>query len=42
LAQRVGELVEPGDVVMIKGSNGSKMQRVVDAIKALEIAHETT
>jgi UDP-N-acetylmuramoyl-tripeptide--D-alanyl-D-alanine ligase len=42
LAQRVAELVESGDVVMIKGSNGSKMQRVVDAIKALEIAHETT
>jgi UDP-N-acetylmuramoyl-tripeptide--D-alanyl-D-alanine ligase len=42
LAQQVSELVSPGDVVMIKGSNGSKMRRVVDAIKALEIEHETT
>jgi UDP-N-acetylmuramoyl-tripeptide--D-alanyl-D-alanine ligase len=42
LAQQVSDLVSPGDVVMVKGSNGSKMRRVVDAIKALEIEHETT
>jgi UDP-N-acetylmuramoyl-tripeptide--D-alanyl-D-alanine ligase len=34
LAKQVADLVEPGDVIMVKGSNGSKMQRVVDAIKS--------
>jgi UDP-N-acetylmuramoyl-tripeptide--D-alanyl-D-alanine ligase len=42
LAQQVADLVAPGDVVMVKGSNGSKMRRVVDAITALAIEHETT
>jgi UDP-N-acetylmuramoyl-tripeptide--D-alanyl-D-alanine ligase len=34
LVKQVADLVNPGDVVMVKGSNGSKMQRIVDAIKA--------
>jgi|GEM_PF-3341532 len=35
LADHVKDLVKPGDVVLVKGSHGSKMNIVVDAIKAL-------
>lgn len=35
IAKKVAETVRPGDVVMIKGSYGSKMRVVVDALRAL-------
>jgi UDP-N-acetylmuramoyl-tripeptide--D-alanyl-D-alanine ligase len=35
LAKRIPRLVDAGDVTMVKGSLGSKMARVVDAIKKL-------
>lgn len=35
LAPLVAQAMRPGDVVMVKGSNGSKMKRVVEALKAL-------
>ena len=37
LAGVVREAVRPGDVVMVKGSAGARMGRVVDALKALDI-----
>ena len=38
LAQRVVEALAPGDVVAVKGSLGSKMKVVVDAILAIDAA----
>jgi UDP-N-acetylmuramoyl-tripeptide--D-alanyl-D-alanine ligase len=38
LAPMVAAAVAPGDVVTVKGSAGSKMGRVVDALKALDAA----
>jgi UDP-N-acetylmuramoyl-tripeptide--D-alanyl-D-alanine ligase len=38
LAARAPRLVGPGDVVMVKGSNGSRIARVVEAIKRLGCA----
>ncbi len=38
LAQRVVEALRPGDIVVVKGSLGSKMKVVVDAIVALDAA----
>ena len=35
LAARVGELLRPGDVVLVKGSKGAKTSRIVDAIRNL-------
>ncbi len=35
LAARARRLVGPGDVVMVKGSNGSRIARVVEALKEL-------
>jgi UDP-N-acetylmuramoyl-tripeptide--D-alanyl-D-alanine ligase len=35
LAARARRLVAPGDVVMVKGSNGSRIARVVEALKEL-------
>jgi len=37
LAPMVAEAVRAGDVVMVKGSAGSRMARVVDALKALDV-----
>ncbi|HEY2069656.1 MAG TPA: UDP-N-acetylmuramoyl-tripeptide--D-alanyl-D-alanine ligase [Rhizomicrobium sp.] len=34
IAAQVAEAVAPGDVVLVKGSNGSKMSVIVDALKA--------
>ncbi len=34
IASRVAETVAPGDVVLVKGSNGSKMNVIVEALKA--------
>jgi UDP-N-acetylmuramoyl-tripeptide--D-alanyl-D-alanine ligase len=36
LAPQVAQAVEPGDVVMVKGSNGSKASAVAAALKALD------
>jgi UDP-N-acetylmuramoyl-tripeptide--D-alanyl-D-alanine ligase len=36
LAARAGELVAPGDIVMVKGSNGSKASLVAKALAALD------
>lgn len=33
LAQRLAELVAPGDIVLVKGSKGSKVSTVVDALR---------
>lgn len=38
IAEAVSKAVRPGDVVMIKGSYGSKMRVVVDALRALTTA----
>jgi UDP-N-acetylmuramoyl-tripeptide--D-alanyl-D-alanine ligase len=34
IVSRVAETVAPGDVVLVKGSNGSKMNVIVEALKA--------
>ena len=39
LEEAVLSAVRPGDVVMVKGSNGSRMSRIVSALKAA-LAHE--
>jgi UDP-N-acetylmuramoyl-tripeptide--D-alanyl-D-alanine ligase len=38
IARAVADTVRAGDVVMVKGSNGSKMRLVVEALKALATA----
>ncbi|MCV6597875.1 MAG: UDP-N-acetylmuramoyl-tripeptide--D-alanyl-D-alanine ligase, partial [Mangrovicoccus sp.] len=35
LADQIGALMQGGDVVLVKGSNGSRVSRVVDALRAL-------
>ncbi len=40
LAEAAPELVEPGDVVMVKGSNGSKASLVARALKALDAGND--
>jgi UDP-N-acetylmuramoyl-tripeptide--D-alanyl-D-alanine ligase len=40
LAERAHRLLDAGDVVMVKGSKGSKASLVVDAIKKLGRANE--
>jgi UDP-N-acetylmuramoyl-tripeptide--D-alanyl-D-alanine ligase len=40
LAPQVVRAVEPGDVVMVKGSNGSKAGAVAAALKALATGGE--
>jgi UDP-N-acetylmuramoyl-tripeptide--D-alanyl-D-alanine ligase len=40
LAPQVVRTVEPGDVVMVKGSNGSKAGEVAAALKALATGGE--
>jgi UDP-N-acetylmuramoyl-tripeptide--D-alanyl-D-alanine ligase len=37
LAPRVVQAVKPGDVVMVKGSNGSKASAVAEALAALDV-----
>jgi UDP-N-acetylmuramoyl-tripeptide--D-alanyl-D-alanine ligase len=37
LAPRVVQAVQPGDVVMVKGSNGSKASAVAEALAALDV-----
>ena len=37
LAPQLARAVEPGDLVMVKGSNGSKAGAVVTALKALDV-----
>ena len=37
LAPQIARAVEPGDLVMVKGSNGSKASAVVAALKALDV-----
>ena len=33
LAERIGDLVTPGDIVLVKGSKSSKVSTVVDALR---------
>jgi UDP-N-acetylmuramoyl-tripeptide--D-alanyl-D-alanine ligase len=40
IARVVADTVRAGDVVMVKGSNGSKMRLVVEALRALATAHQ--
>ncbi len=40
IARAVADTVRAGDVVMVKGSNGSKMRLVVEALRALATAHQ--
>jgi UDP-N-acetylmuramoyl-tripeptide--D-alanyl-D-alanine ligase len=35
LAAQIGELVQPGDILLIKGSRGAKMKLVIDALQGL-------
>ena len=35
LAAQIGELVQPGDILLIKGSRGAKMKLVIDAFQGL-------
>jgi UDP-N-acetylmuramoyl-tripeptide--D-alanyl-D-alanine ligase len=37
LAPQVAEAVQPGDVVMVKGSNGSRASVVAEALAALAV-----
>jgi UDP-N-acetylmuramoyl-tripeptide--D-alanyl-D-alanine ligase len=39
IARAVADTVRAGDIVMIKGSNGSKMRVVVEALRALAATH---
>ena len=41
LASLVARAIEPGDVVMVKGSNGSKAGAVATALAALDVVGET-
>ena len=41
MAQRIGSLVDAGDVVLVKGSKGSKVSLVVDALRKLGQAAPT-
>ena len=40
IARAVADTVRAGDIVMVKGSNGSKMRLVVEALRALAAAHQ--
>lgn len=40
IARAVADTVRAGDIVMVKGSNGSKMRLVVEALRALASAHQ--
>ncbi|MFM9865177.1 MAG: UDP-N-acetylmuramoyl-tripeptide--D-alanyl-D-alanine ligase [Micropepsaceae bacterium] len=40
IAHAVADTVRAGDIVMVKGSNGSKMRLVVEALRALAAAHQ--
>ena len=35
MAARAGRLIDAGDVAMVKGSNGSRVGKVVEAIKRM-------
>jgi len=41
LADVVRQNVRPGDAVMVKGSAGVRMGRVVEALKSLNTSHQT-
>ena len=40
LAAQIGELVRPGDILLVKGSRGSKMRLVIDALQHLSQSEE--
>ena len=40
LARKVGQILDAGDVVMVKGSNGIRLSQVVEAIKSLGTPRE--
>jgi UDP-N-acetylmuramoyl-tripeptide--D-alanyl-D-alanine ligase len=40
LAPQISQAVEPGDLVMVKGSNGSRAGLVASALGALDIGSE--